>query len=217
MDLKESLESLLLSINLTCEFNIDSCSKELETMYPDALQVLKKDSAFFDKERILFGINISEYADTYPPEVWESLQKCMMASLFHGDPKEKISNVMNTVKSLWSSSGETNDDVDRILNDEETNDKIWEFFNYVSELRTAKMFMDILEEIDISSLGISIDNPTDLMNMVRDTEHPTTKKVINTVHRLLKDRLERGQFTQQQIVSDIEGVKAKIQSLFGSI
>jgi hypothetical protein len=90
-------------------------------------------------------------------------------------------------------------------------------FEYVTNLRSAKIFGNILEEIDIPSLGISLDNPTELLQMVRDPDNPVMQKAVGTVQRLLKQKLEGGQLTQQQLMSDIEGIKAKIQSLFGNV
>lgn len=214
MDLSESLKDIANLIQFEKGFDVDSCCKELESMYSDILQILKKDSAFFEKERILFGENISQCAS---PELWDLLQKSMLASMFHGDPKEKISSLITTAKSIWSSSGQANDEIDKILNDEKTQDNFEEMIEYLTNLRTAKVFMEILEEIDIPSMGLPLDNPSELINIVRDPENPIIKKTINTIQRLLKNRLERAEFTQQQLMSDIEGVKAKIQSLFGNI
>ena len=79
------------------------------------------------------------------------------------------------------------------------------------------MFLNIIETIDIGSLDIRLDDPTKLVEMVRNPDNPVMQKCIETVQRALKQKLERGEFTQHQLHSDIEGVKAKVQSLFGNM
>jgi hypothetical protein len=84
-------------------------------------------------------------------------------------------------------------------------------------LRSAKVVADIIEEFDVESLGLSFDNPAELMELVRNPENPVMKKAIDTIQRILKNKLESGQINQQQLMSDIEGIKAKVQSLFGNV
>jgi hypothetical protein len=197
------------------EVNEDSNIHEIEAMYTGVLKLIQKDATFFDSDRILFGVNLShlEIDDCF----WKYLPACLLASFFQGDIKEKVGTILNTVKSVWTSTGQANDEVDRVLNDEKTEDYLQEMFEYVTNLRSAKIFGNILEEIDIPSLGISLDNPTELLQMVRDPENPVMQKAVGTVQRMLKQKLEGGQLTQQQLMSDIEGIKAKIQSLFGNV
>lgn len=200
------------------EFDTNSVANEVESFYNNITQIIQKDDTFFSTERILFGRDLSLlYSPDTKDMIWKNMHMSTLSSFFHGDIKEKISTLMTTAKTLWSSSGQTNDEVDRLLNDEKTGDYFEEMLEYVQNLRTSKVILEILEEIDISSLGVSLDNPADLINMVRDPEHPTIKKTIATVQRLLRNKLERGQFTQHQLMSDIEGIKAKVQSLFGGI
>lgn len=197
------------------EVSEDVNIREIEAMYSGVLKLIQKDATFFDSDRILFGVNLSqlEFDDCF----WKHLPACLLASFFQGDIKEKVGTILNTVKSVWSSSGQASDEVDRVLNDEKTEDYLQEMFEYVTNLRSAKVFGDILEEIDIPSLGISLDNPAELLGMVRNPENPVMQKAVATVQRMIKQKLEGGQLTQQQLMSDIEGIKAKVQSLFGNV
>ena len=222
MDPTETLKSFLNELRMSYpekvfeDVNVDANVAELESMYPHALNILQRDPEFFSSNELtLFGVRLDELdADE---SVWKNLHMSLMSSVFHGDMKEKVGKLLNTAKSLWSSSGQANTEVDRILSDEHTEDHIQEVLDYVTNLRSAKIFLEILEEIDIPGLGMSMDNPAELMEIFRNPEHPTLQKAINTVQKLLKQKLERGQLTQQQLMSDVEGVKAKIQSLFGNI
>ena len=195
------------------ESDADTNVREIEAMYPGILNLLQKNVDFFQTERILFGVNLSDLEVT--DALWKNLHMCLFSSFFHGDIKQKIGTILNTVKSVWSSSGETNSEVERILNDEKTEDYLQEMYEYATNLRSAKVIADILEEIDIESLGLSLENPMELFELVRNPENPTMQKAIASVQKLLRNKLESGQISQQQLMSDVEGIKAKLQNMFG--
>lgn len=197
-----------------CDVDSDFNVREIEAMYPGIVLLIQKNVEFFNTERILFGVNLSELEVS--DDLWRILQAGCISSFFHGDIKEKLGTAFNAVKSLWGSSGQENSEVDRLLNDEKTEDYIREIFEYVSNLRSAKVFMQMLEEIDIDSLGLKLDNPAELFDMVKNPEHPIMQKAIGSIQKILKSKLETGQLTQHQLTSDIEGIKAKLQNLFGN-
>jgi len=43
------------------------------------------------------------------------------------------------------------------------------------------------------------------------------KRIIGRIQSKLQHKMERGEFTQQTIVREVEAIKAKIQSLFGNM
>lgn len=195
------------------DVDVDENIREVEAMYTSVLLLLQKNLDFFQTERILFGVNLSELEVS--DALWKSLHMCLFSSFFHGDIKQKLGTILNTVKSVWSNSGESNDEVQRILEDEKTEDYLQEMFDYVTNLRSAKIIADILEEIDVESLGLSLENPMELFELVRNPENPTMKKAIESVQKLLRNKMESGQISQQQLMSDVEGIKAKLQNMFG--
>jgi hypothetical protein len=215
MDPTPTLQELHTHLSVPTELNVDSAIQELEVMYPDIIQIFQKDAAFFSKPRIIFGVDLSEHATS--DDTWKHLQMCIFSSFFHGDMKRKLGTILETVKSIWGASGQTSDEVDRILNDEQTQDHLHDLYEYVTNLRSAKVCLSLLEEIDVDSLGITFENPAELMEMVRNPEHPTMKKCIAAVQKQLKSKLQRGELTQHQLQSDIEGLKVKVQGLFGNV
>jgi hypothetical protein len=228
MDPTDTLQGLLTVLQSGVEIvysksisvNVEQNLKELELFYPHILAIVQRSPDFFTDERILFGTNLSlayETSESIRDEIWKNLQMCIIASFMSGDITGKIGTIIGTVKSLWSASGQTSTEVDTILNDEKTEANLQELFGFVSNLRTAKVFMEILEEIDVPSLGVTLDNPMELMAIVRDPSHPTMQKCMHAVKRILKEKAERGQLTQQQLTGDIEAVKLKVQSLFGDV
>jgi hypothetical protein len=213
MDPTQTFQEFHTYLAVSAPLDLDAAIGEIEAFYPEIMKIVQKDAAFFDSPRVLFGTTLSETTDA----CWKHLLMCIMASFFHGDIKQKLGTIMNTVKSVWSASGQTNDEVDRLLNDDTTKGHVEELIEYVTNLRSAKVFLNIIETIDIGSLDIRLDDPTKLVEMVRNPDNPVMKKCIETVQRALKQKLERGEFTQHQLHSDIEGVKAKVQGLFGNM
>lgn len=220
MDPTETLNSFLTELRTSYpetafqDVNVEINIRELEAMYPHALRILQKDPEFFNLDTMtMFGVNLSELDADEP--IWKGIHMCLFSSVFHGDMKDKMDLILNTAKSLWSSSGQTNDEVDRILNDENTKDHMQEVFDYVTNLRSAKVFLEILEEIDFTTIGIPLDNPEDMMAMARNPEHPAIKKAIARVQAVLKHKMERGEITQTQLMNDIEGIKLKVRGMFG--
>ena len=135
----------------------------------------------------------------------------------HGDLKEKVGKLLGTFKNIWASSGQTNDEVKRILEDEHSEDHFKEIIDYLSETRLAKIFTQLVEEFDISDLEINFENPQEFIDVLRNPESPIMKKVITRIQGMIQRKMERGEFTQNQLVGEIEGIKAKITSLFGNI
>lgn len=199
----------------------DETVHHIETMYyPHLLKILQRDESVFEHSLTFRGVDLSKLwkdREDSHEVIWKNLLTCLLASFFHGDFKEKIGTVMNAVKGMWSMSGQENDEVTRILNDEKSEDYFKEIIEYLQETRLAKIFMKLVEEIDIADLDLNFDNPQDLVEILRNPEHPKMKRVIDRIQGMIKQKMERGEFTQQQIVGEIEGIKAKIQSLFGNV
>lgn len=203
------------------EYSLETVVSELEDAYtPDILKILQKDEAFFSEPRMLHGINLSQFVTEETKEnIWKHLQSAIFASFLHGDLKEKLGKILDTVKGLWNSSGQENDEINRILNDENSEGHFKELIDYLSETRIAKLCMQLFEEIDFEDMAseLNFENPNDIMEMLKNPEHPVMKRVIDRIQGKLKHKMERGEITQQIIVGEIEAIKAKIQGLFGNI
>jgi hypothetical protein len=55
------------------------------------------------------------------------------------------------------------------------------------------------------------------MEMLKNPEHPVLKKFIAKVQGLMREKLMSGSYNQNQMMAEIEGIKAKVQSLFGNV
>jgi len=221
MDPSTVFEMFLLELkkvypDVPYDYDIDRNAKEFEAFYPSAVQILQKDKAFFDVERKAFGINLSELEHT--EDMWKHLTLSTVASFFHGDIKTKFGTILSTAKSIWGGAGQDNDEVSRVLNDESSEGHLENLYNFIMETRIAKVFLEIVEQIDVSSIDIgNIQDPAQLLDMLKNPEHPVLKKFISKVQALLKEKLTSGSYTQNQMMQEIEGIKAKVQSLFGNV
>ena len=227
MDVKKVLEDFFGYIQqsnagfVIPDYTVDQAVNELETVYtPLVLKVLQKDETFFSEPRVFCGVNLSDYVnDSTRDEIWKHFQSAIFASFLHGDLKEKLGKILDTVKGIWNSSGQENSEISRILNDEQSEGHFQELIDYLSETRIAKLCMKLFEEIDFEDMAneLNFENPNDIIEMMKNPENPVMKRIIGRIQGTLQQKLERGEFTQQQIVSEIEAIKAKIQSLFGNI
>lgn len=201
--------------------NEEATSRSIETeYYPHLLKIVQRDASFFDNAVMFRGVNLSQlWKDNEESHefIWKNILMCVLASFFHGDFKDKIGVVIKAAKGMWAGSGQENDEITKLLESEKSEDYFKEIFEYVQETRIAKIFMEIVEQIDVTELDLNFENPQELVDILRNPEHPKMKKVIGKVQGLIQHKMQRGDFTQHQMVSEIEGIKAKIQSLFGNV
>lgn len=193
--------------------------KHIETFYPDALKILQREDSFFSVERKLFGINLSSLWSREVPkdDLWKHFQMCVLGGFLHGDIKDKIGSIIEVFKSYWTHTGNQSDEVNKILNDKASEDHFKAILEFIMETKIAKMFMDIVEQVDIKELNINLESPEEIMEMIKDPENPVIKKIVSKIQGILKAKMQRGEITQQQIIGEVEAIKAKVTSIFGNI
>jgi hypothetical protein len=228
MEIDAVFNAFYKDLQTTCFENLPDSDETAETTvkhiettyYSNILKILQRDETLFETPLTFRGINLSplwKENESHREMIWKHIFMCVLASFFHGDIKEKLGTIMSAVKGLWGASGQENDEVSRILEDENSEGYIKELLDYLQETRLAKIFMKLVDEFDLSEFDFNFENPQELVETLRNPEHPKMKRVIDRIQGMIKQKMERGEFTQQQIVSEIEGIKAKIQSLFGNV
>lgn len=200
---------------------IDEDVKYIETfLYPEILKVFQKDETLFDTDQILMGVNLSELWKTnkMPKDVfWKNMQMICVGSFMHGDINEKITLLIAAAKKFFGMEGNENAEISKILDDEKSEDRIKEIFKFVMDTRLAKIFMSIMEQIDVADLNVDITNTEECLNMLKDPSNPKLKKIIDKIQKFIKTKIERGEITKNQIVVEVESIKAKITSVFGNM
>ena len=217
MDTSKVFEEFCTQVFPGEEISIDvkKAVEEFEAFYPEIVKIIQKDSSFFDTERTVFGRNLSLVTDR--DLVWNNLLPCLFASFLHGDIKKKADKVIGIVKNIWNASGQENDEITKILNDEASQGKFEEIIQFILESRLAKIFKNLMESIDISELDINIETPEQVIEMIKDPENPAIKGTIQKIQKMIEDKVKRGEINQQVIIQEIETIKARVVGLFGNI
>lgn len=193
--------------------------KSFEIFYPEVLKVIQKDVSIFSVERTVFGINISDAwkIEGDKDELWKQFHTCLLTSFLQGDIKEKITPLVDMFKSYWSGTGTENEEINKILNDSDSENKFKEILAFISETRIAKLFMSIVEQIDVTEVGFNFEKPEEIIEIIKNPEHPIAAKIIGKIQNIIKLKAQRGEITQRQIEIEIEQVKSKVTSVFGNM
>lgn len=217
MDTSKIFEEFCKEIFPGEEISIDvrKAVDEFESFYPEIVKIIQKDNSFFDTERIVFGRNLSLVTDR--DAVWTNLLPCLFASFLHGDIKKKADKVIGLVKNIWNASGQENDEITKVLNDEASQGRFEEIIQFILESRLAKMFKNLMESIDLSEFELNIESPEQVIEMVKNPENPVVQSMIKKIQNMIEEKVKRGEINQQVIIQEVETIKAKAMSLFGNI
>jgi hypothetical protein len=151
-----------------------------DTYRPLAMEFVKKDESIFDRPQLLLrGIDFSlfwkDLNERKKNSVWDFCRTALVAS-YIGD------NWVQSLKDLWSKhTGKESSEIDEVLNDTATKSNIEELFEFFKETRIFKLGMEVVENLNIESLGLGEIDFSDiggLLEMVKNPEHPVTKKAI---------------------------------------
>ena len=207
--LKPFAEELSIS-----EYNVESVTAEIEAMYPDIVSIIQKNDEFFDKVYFLFNRPISVLNREV---VWKNLPSCLFLSFTHGNISDKMESILSIAKNYMSANpSEKTDEISKILNDEKTQGSIQDFMEFCVNTKIAKVINDILTNLDVSEFEYLLKDPHEFLEIARNPDHPIVQKFIHKFQTILKDKIQRGDITNNQLQQDIEGIKAKLVSIFGS-
>jgi hypothetical protein len=128
-----------------------------------------------------------------------------------------VGKVSDIIKNIWNASGQQNDAVTKILNDEASEGRFKDIIDFVLQSRLVKIFTSIMESVDISEFELNVEDPAELVEMMKNPENPAIKKIITKIQNTIKDKIRRGEFDQNTITREVEAIKAKVMSLFGNV
>jgi len=213
MDIQNVLKSFAGELGIA-DYDEAETIREIEALYPEIIAILQKKDDFFDKPRILFQQPINELNhDT----IWKHLPICLFLSFTTGNFKNKLTSILSIAKNFLSSNPtESTDEISRVLNDENAQSSIEDFIEYCTNTRIAKVLNDILTNLDVTEFEHLLENPHEFLDIARNPDHPIVKKFILKFQSLLKQKVESGEISQNRIQEDVEGIKAKLTSVFGS-
>ena len=184
-----------------------------DTFLPHLLRVLQKDSTLLAEVDLFPGLKVEWVGDE---KEWKLLHMAIMYSVLHGDPKEKFGKIFETLKSLIPGGTPQADEISKIFEDEENQNSFQEILELVMNTRLAGVMGDIAQSVKFDDLGIDFENPEQILNMMRNPqESPVLQELMDRAKIVLEDRIKTGKINQQELVREIEVIRAKFQSTFG--
>lgn len=184
-----------------------------QTFLPHLLRVLQKDNTLLAEFDLFPGIRVAwEGTD----EQWKLFQMALLFSVLHGDPKEKFGSIMEAVKKAMPGQGEQADEIQKILEDEETQSSLSEILELLMGTRLISLVGDIVQHISMDDLNLNLEDPQSVLNMLRNPQdHEGLKELMDRARMILEDRINSGKLNVQELRREIEMLRAKFQSSFG--
>ena len=188
--------------------------QHIETvLLPHLLRVIKRDDTLFKDIELFPGIKV-----TWTPsdDNWKKVQMAFVYSLLHGNPKEKFAKVMEAMKGSIPGNLAQADEVQKILEDEETQSSMSEMFELIMSTRLVSLVGDIIQAVNLEDLNVDFEDPERLLQMLRN---PQQSEILNEImlraRDVLQEKIRTGKLNQHELRRDIERIRAKFQSSFG--
>jgi hypothetical protein len=188
--------------------------QHIETvLLPHLLRVVKRDDTLFKEIELFPGIKV----DWKPSDDnWKKVQMALVYSFLHGNPKEKFAKVMEVMKGAIPGTGAQVDEVQSILEDEETQSSMSEMLELIMSTRLVSLVGDIIQSINLEEINIDFEDPERLLQMLRN---PQQSEILNEImlraRDVLQEKIRTGKLNQNELRRDIEKIRAKFQSSFG--
>jgi hypothetical protein len=184
-------------------------------LLPHLMKIVKKDNTLFTDEETapeLFpGITVKWDGSD---EAWQKLRMALMYAVLNGDPKEKFGAIFEQIKGALP--GGRQDEVMKILEDEDTQNSLKEIIDLVMNTRLASVVGDLVQSIKFEDLDINLEDPDELIRLMQNPQDSDAlKEIMSRAQEVLRDRIETGKINQQELVREIEMLRAKMTSTFG--
>ncbi len=181
-----------------------------DTFLPHVLRVLKKDNTLLADVEMFPGIKVPWEGTE---EEWNLLNMAILYSVLHGDPKEKFSKIFEAVKGILPGDS---DEISKILDDEQTKDSFQEILELVMNTRLASLMGDIAQSVRYDDLELDFEDPEKILELLRNPQESIALKTLTErAQEALKERIESGKINQQELIREVEMLRAKFQSAFG--
>lgn len=200
-----------------------------ETLRPLMVEVLQKNEAIFSGEvprMFLRGVNFCDLwraegvTDEIKDTLWKYIRLSLASCVLGGSSSESMMDtILGFVKSfLTKQTGKTEEELEAIFEEEQTQTGLQELIDYFMETKLAKIATDMIENFDFSKLGIeelSGASPAELLEIVKNPEHPIMKKAIRTIQQAVEEKMRTGALTKEELIAEVEGIKEKLKHSLG--
>lgn len=184
-----------------------------DTLLPHLLRVVQRDNTLLTEVELFPGLKV-EWEGT--DENWKRLHMALIYSVLHGNPKEKISKVMEAVKGMMPGGSAQADDIQKILEDEETQSSMSEMLELIMNTRLVSLVGDVVQSLQFADLDLDFENPEQVLQMLQNPkDHPALNEIMDRARMILEEKIKTGKLDQNALRRDIENIRAKMQSSFG--
>jgi hypothetical protein len=182
---------------------------------PHLMKIIKKDNTLFtdtDMAPELFpGITIKWDGSD---ESWNKVRMALVYAVLNGDPKEKFGAIFEQLKGALPIGRQ--DEVMSILEDQDTQDSLKEIIDLVMNTRLMSVVGDLIKSIKFEDLDINLEDPDELIRLMRNPQDSEAlKEIMSRTQEILKERIQTGKINQQELIREIEMLRAKMTSTFG--
>lgn len=220
MEAFEAFKTELESHGYSPVINMDADVDYIVTkLYPEYIKIITKLAILFDDDHVIMGVNLSEVFNSKKIPVekfWALFVSMCISTVFYGDFKTKIGSLLTMARQYFFLTENDDSEIAKILNNEKAEQHFTEFIDFITNTRLANLALRLVEKADIGNLGIDFEKPADLVEMMKNRDDPKLKKIIEKFQNLLKDAMKRGEITQAQLLQEVQMIKAKLASIFGS-
>jgi hypothetical protein len=184
-----------------------------DTLLPHLLRVVQRDNTLLTEIELFPGLKV-EWEGT--DENWKRLHMALMYSVLHGNPKEKFGKVMEAVKGMIPGGSAQADDIQKILEDEDTQNSMAEMLELIMNTRLVSLVGDVLQSLQFADLDFDFENPEQVLQMLQNPQdNPALKEIMDRARMILEEKIKTGKLNQDELRRDIENIRAKMQSSFG--
>ena len=184
-----------------------------DTFLPHLIRVVQKDNALLSEVELFPGIKV-EWEGT--EDNWKKLHMALMYSVLHGNPKEKFAKILEAFKGMIPGGSSQADDIQKILEDEETQTSMSEMMELIMSTRLVSLVGDVVQSIQFADLDINLEDPAQLLRLLQNPqENEALKEIMDRARMILEDKIKTGKINQDELRRDIERIRAKFQSSFG--
>lgn len=184
-----------------------------DTFLPHLLRVVQKDNTLMTEVDLFPGVKV-EWEGT--DEQWRKFHMALIYSVLHGNPKEKFGKIMEAVKGIVPGGSAQADDIQKILEDEDTQSSMSEMLELIMNTRLVSLVGEVVQSLEFADLNINLEDPEQVMRMLQNPqENEALKEIMDRARMILEDKIKTGKINQDELRRDIENIRAKFQSSFG--
>jgi hypothetical protein len=223
-DIKSSFPEFAQIITENYSGDLDTaaeCTFFEQSLRPHFMKILQKDDSLFAQPVfILRGVDITPIwaglDEATKDTLWKYIRLSLAFSFFGGEPEQQLKSVLGLFKSFWTQqTGKSEEEIEEILNNRTTQNSLQDIMKMFTESKIAGLITEMIETIRPEQLGLEEFNITDIQQMIdliKNPDSPILRRATSVIGEFLERKIQTGAITKQQLVQEIEMMKARMTS-----